>query len=169
MGIRSINAQVHTHKICVLGAFCNKPHSNKRHLFLGLNEATPWAPLKHTTAQKKVPCVSPPSRNRPFMWPRLVPHFNNRPRGNTGSYVVDTGVSLSTHTSPINSNPLGQLISCRARKWEGGQPGHDDDDVTAGNERRDCCRGETQRMSKQASGEAERTIHVHKSPICDFY
>ncbi len=40
--------------------------------------------------------------------------------GNTVSYVVDTGVSLSTHTSPVNSNPLGQLISFQSRKWEAG-------------------------------------------------
>lgn len=59
--------------------------------------------------------------DRLFMWPRLVPHFNNRPRGNTGSCVVDTGVSLSTRASPIYSTPSAQLISCRGRKWQGGQ------------------------------------------------
>lgn len=65
---------------------------------------------------------------------------------------MDTGVSLSTHTSPINSNPLGQLISCQGRKWEGGQG-----TVRAGvlmmsqQEKKDrTVAGEVQQMSKQA-------------------
>lgn len=76
---------------------------------------------KNTQLPKKVPYVSLPLVS--FMWPRFVPHFHNRPRGNTGTCVVDTGVSLSTDTSPLplNGKPLGWLISCRARKWEGGQ------------------------------------------------
>lgn len=68
--------------------------------------------------------------------------FNTRLRGNTESSVVDTGVSLSTHTSPISSTPLGRLISYRARKWEEGQCSRRawSDDVTAGNKDSDCCR-----------------------------
>ena len=76
------------------------------------------------------------------MWPRLVPDSNNRPRGNTDSYVVDTGVSLSTH---INSNPSGQLISCQGRKCEGG-PGPDDD-VTAGKRKTCLLKGKYRHMS----------------------
>lgn len=68
--------------------------------------------------------------------------FNTRLRGNTESSVVDTGVSLSTHTSPISSTPPGRLISYRARKWEEGQCSWRawSDDVAAGNKDSDCCR-----------------------------
>lgn len=142
----------------------------KHYLFSWLNaEATPWAPWKHTTAQKGALCITAfatVSFNRLFMWPRLVPHFNNRPRGNTGSYVVDTGVSLSTHASPINSNPLGQLISCRGRKWEGGQ-GTERAGVMMMSQQEKKGRivgGEARQMSKQASGRAKRAIHVYSGP-----
>lgn len=60
---------------------------------------------------------------------------------NTGSCVVDTGVSLSTHVSSYKCNLLGQFISCQARKWEGGHPGGDND-VTGRHESQDCSRGE---------------------------
>lgn len=59
---------------------------------------------------------------------------------NTGSCVVDTGVSLSTHISSYKCNLLGQLISCQARKWEGAHPGGGND-VTGRHESQDCGRG----------------------------
>lgn len=103
---------------------------------------------KHTTAPKKVLCVSLSTTSADFFSFIIFyvlyfgAPFNNRLRGNTESSVVDTGVSLSTHTSPISSTPLGRLISCWARKWEEGQGSWRawSDDVTAGNKDSDCCR-----------------------------
>lgn len=103
--------------------------------------------------------------NRLFTWPSLVPYFNNRWRGNTGSCVVDTGVSLSTHTSPFKTNPLVQLISCWARKRKEGYP-EGGDDFIGGNESRDYCKG---RNCKWVSRHQPAWHMMCKnSHICDF-
>lgn len=73
------------------------------------------------------------------MRPILVPHFYNAET--QLSCVVDTGVSLSTHISSYKCNLFGQLISCQARKWEGGHPGGGND-VTGRHESQDCSGGE---------------------------
>lgn len=72
---------------------------------------------------------------RTIFVPPLLQHRN------TGSCVVDTGVSLSTHVSSYKCNLLGQFISCQARKWEGGHPGRGND-VTGRHESQDYSRGE---------------------------
>lgn len=101
------------------------------------------------------------------MWPRFVSHFNNRPGGNTGSCVVDTGVSLSTHTSSINSNPGGLLISCRERKWEGGQGTEPAGVIMMSQEEKDSIvAGEVQQMRKHAE-RGNTLINVNnKQCIC---
>lgn len=133
----------------------NKETSPTNTVFLWLEtQVVNWALQKKPNKNphncpKKVLCVSLSTTSADFfflslffMCFTLVPHSTTRLRGNTESSVVDTGVSLSTHTSPISSTPLGRLISYRARKWEEGQCSRRawSDDVTAGNKDSDCCR-----------------------------
>lgn len=133
----------------------NKETSPTNTVFLWLEtQVVNWALQKNPNKNphncpKKVLCASLSTTSADFFFLSLffnvlyfgVP-FNTRLRGNTESSVVDTGVSLSTHTSPISSTPLGRLISYRARKWEEGQCSRRawSDDVTAGNKDSDCCR-----------------------------
>lgn len=79
---------------------------------------------KHTTAPKAALCVllSTVSFSRRFLCGLDQCPTSTTDQGETqGPVWVDTGVSLSTHASSINSSPSGRLISCRGRKWEGGQ------------------------------------------------
>lgn len=133
----------------------NKETSPRNTVFLWLEtQVVNWALQKnpnknpHNCPQKGALCLAVNNISR-FFFPFIIFYvlyfgapFNTRLRGNTESSVVDTGVSLSTHTSPISSTPLGRLISYRARKWEEGQCSRRawSDDVTAGNKDSDCCR-----------------------------
>lgn len=133
----------------------NKETSPTNTVFLWLEtQVVNWALQKNPNKNphncpKKVLCALLSTTSADFFFLSLFFNvlyfgapFNTRLRGNTESSVVDTGVSLSTHTSPISSTPLGRLISYRARKWEEGQCSRRawSDDVTAGNKDSDCCR-----------------------------
>lgn len=101
-----------------------------------------WATIKkHRTAKEKVSFLLNYSQQKLLCGRHWRPTLTTA-RGGKHKWLCGGHrcVLVHPHFPSINSDPSGLLISCRARKWEGGQPGRRGD-VTAGNEWRDCCRG----------------------------
>lgn len=135
-----------TQKIFVFGATATSTlptMCREQYLYLTLNEATLWALLKNTKLPKKKFRL----HHNSYSQQKLLCGLHRRPTLTTARggkhkplYGGHRCVLVHPHFPSITSDPSGLLISCRARKWEGGQPGRSGD-VTAGNEWRDCCRG----------------------------